>query len=77
MTEALRGGEMNWQPKCAICGKFCRPVAWKMIYSGAIPMPDHEIFMCSRCYVETDGFTPQHGIKPEFSCGILPAPILT
>jgi hypothetical protein len=44
--------------------------AWKMVYSGWPPGPSEEIYKCKKC-VETDGpFEPQHGIRPEASCGI-------
>jgi hypothetical protein len=58
-------------PKCCDCGKFCGPVEWKMIYSGAIPEPDKEIYKCAACVSKNGSFVPQDGIKPEFSCGKL------
>lgn len=59
-------------PNCSDCGRFCRPVAWKMIYSGGpIPMPDREIVKCSSCFTTNGAYRPQHGIKPEFSCGVI------
>ena len=27
---------MQTMPKCHDCGKFCHPVEWKIIYSGAL-----------------------------------------
>ena len=57
-------------PQCARCGKFCRPAAWKMVYSGAIPTPDHEAYLCKKCLETSGPFIPQAGIKPEFSCGV-------
>ena len=69
---------MMMMPKCHDCGKFCRPVAWKMIYSGALPEPQEEIYKCAPCMKKHGSFEPQHGIKPEYSCGkfpaVLPAP---
>lgn len=59
-------------PKCHDCGRFCWPAAWKMVYSGALPEPDHEIFKCQRCLDSNGPFLPQHGIKPEYSCGLMP-----
>lgn len=60
--------------RCHCCGKFFRlepGCAWKMRYSGYPPTPDEELYKCKRC-VATDGpFTPQHGIKPEASCGLV------
>jgi len=41
-----------------------------MVYSGWPPTPDHEIYMCKRCVKKFGAFTPQHGIKPEASCGV-------
>ena len=58
-------------PRCRDCGRFCKPVAWKMIYSGAIPMPDHEIFKCAKCFESVGPFVPDSRIKPEHSCGVL------
>ena len=60
---------MQTMPKCHSCGKFCRPVEWKMIYSGALPMPQEEIFLCAKCADERGSFVPQAGFKPEYSCG--------
>jgi hypothetical protein len=42
-----------------------------MIYSGAIPMPDHEIFKCAKCFESVGPFVPDSRIKPEHSCGVL------
>lgn len=58
-------------PKCHDCGKFCRPVQWKMLYSGALPEPQEEIFKCAGCVEKHGSFEPQPGIKPEHSCGLL------
>lgn len=61
-------------PTCADCGRFFRVepgVAWKMVYSGYPPSPDREIFKCKRCCEKNGPFTPQHNIRPEYSCGIL------
>jgi hypothetical protein len=59
--------------RCACCGRFFKMqpgCAWKMVYSGWPPGPSEEIYKCKKC-VETDGpFEPQHGIRPEASCGI-------
>lgn len=62
---------MQTMPKCHDCGKFCRPVEWKMIYSGALPEPQEEIYKCAACAEKHGSFVPQHGIKPECSCGSL------
>jgi len=56
-------------PRCHDCGKFCRPVEWKMIYSGVLPEPQEEIYKCAQCVQKNGSFQPQAGIKPEFSCG--------
>ena len=64
---------MMTMPKCHDCGRFCRPVAWKMIYSGSLPEPQEEIYKCAPCVEKHGSFEPQHGIKPEYSCGKLPA----
>ena len=55
--------------KCDICGRFCKPVAWQMVYSGVLPEPDHEIFRCAPCVEKYGTFCPQDGIQPDFSCG--------
>jgi hypothetical protein len=58
-------------PKCCDCGQFMsRPAAWKMVYSGAVPEPDHEIFRCQRCFDKHGPFVPDPRIKPECSCGV-------
>jgi len=62
---------MQTMPKCHACGKFCRPVEWKMIYSGALPEPQEEIYKCADCVEKNGSFSPQNGIKPECSCGSL------
>ena len=38
------GPKMQTMPKCHDCGKFCHPVEWKIIYSGALPEPQEEIY---------------------------------
>lgn len=63
---------MQTMPKCHDCGRFCHPVEWKMIYSGVLPEPQEEIYLCAKCSENNGSFVPQHGIKPEFSCGVLP-----
>jgi len=59
---------------CYDCGKFfsfAKRHAWKMVYSGGpIPTPDREIYKCEVCLELLGPFEPQHGIKPEYSCGI-------
>lgn len=60
-------------PKCHDCGRFCKPVEWKMIYSGAILTPQEEIYKCARCVKKNGSFVPQSGVKPEYSCGVLNA----
>ena len=62
---------MMTMPKCHDCGKFCHPVEWKMIYSGALPEPQEEIYKCAPCVEKHGSFVPQAGIKPECSCGNL------
>ena len=62
---------MLTMPKCHDCGKFCRPVEWQMIYSGALPEPQEEIYKCAACAEKHGSFVPQHGIRPECSCGNL------
>jgi hypothetical protein len=62
---------MQTMPKCHDCGRFCRPVEWKMIYSGVLPEPQEEIYKCATCAEKHGSFMPQHGIKPECSCGSL------
>jgi len=59
---------MLTMPKCHDCGKFCRPVEWQMIYSGALPEPQEEIYKCAKCVEKHGSFQPQTGIKPEHSC---------
>lgn len=61
-------------PRCIDCGKFCKPVEWKMIYSGILPEPDHEIFKCAACVEKNGSFMPQSGIKPAYSCGYIHQP---
>lgn len=61
-------------PKCDCCGRFMcvEPgTGWKMIYSGYPPTPDREVYRCKRCVAEHGTFEPQHGIKPECSCGVV------
>lgn len=61
-------------PKCHCCGRFVRVapgVAWKMVYGGWPPEPSEEIYKCKRCTDEEGPFTPQHGIRPECSCGVV------
>lgn len=62
---------MQIMPKCHDCGKFCHPVEWKMIYSGALLEPQEEIYKCAPCVEKHGSFKPQTGIKPEHSCGLL------
>ena len=60
--------------KCARCGRFHRGgygTAWKMVYSGVIPEPDHEITSCAECVALWGPFTPDPRIKPECSCGVI------
>ena len=42
-----------------------------MIYSGALPEPQEEIYKCTSCVERHGSFEPQPGIKPEHSCGHL------
>ena len=62
---------MQTMPKCHDCGQFCHPVEWKIIYSGALPEPQEEIYKCAGCAEKNGSFQPQEGIKPECSCGRL------
>lgn len=62
---------MLTMPKCHNCGRFCRPVEWKMIYSGVLPEPQEEIYKCAACVEKYGSFEPQSGIKPRYSCGHL------
>lgn len=65
---------MSDRPTCSTCGRFFKHepgVAWMMVYSGAIPMPDREIYRCKPCVDKVGPFVPQLGIKPEFSCGMV------
>lgn len=58
---------------CSTCGRFMtiQPgAAWKMVYSGYPPEPDHEAYQCKACTEKHGAFNPQHGIKPECSCGL-------
>ncbi len=64
---------MLTMPKCHRCGKFCRPAEWKMIYSGALLEPYEEIYKCATCVEENGSFSPQPGIRTEYSCGKLSA----
>lgn len=62
-------------PNCHGCGRFVRVepgVAWKMLYSGGpLPDPDREIYRCLRCVEKLGLFTPQLGIVPRYSCGVV------
>lgn len=65
---------MTDRPRCCDCGRFFSgDYAWKMVYSGVLPEPDHEVFRCSRCLDAKGGFMPDPRIKPEFSCGVVRA----
>lgn len=64
---------MIGQPKCRDCGQFCRPVQVKMIYTGWPPEPDHEAFLCGRCY-EIRPFEPDPRIRPESSVWMVGPP---
>ena len=60
-------------PKCESCGRFMaceRGASWRMVYSGYPPTPDREEYRCKRCTKKYGKPDPQHGIKPEASCGI-------
>lgn len=60
--------------RCVSCGKFFRMqpgCAWRVVYTGHPPEPHEEIFMCKPCVDAHGPFTPQHGIKPEASCGMV------
>lgn len=57
--------------RCNCCGRFCIPVEWKLIYSGALPEPHAEIYRCAKCVESKGAFQPQAGIKPEYSCGVI------
>lgn len=62
---------MQTMPKCRDCGRFCKPVEWKMIYSGTLPEPQEEVFKCAACVEKNGSFAPDPRIKPEHSCGVL------
>ena len=65
---------MDDRPRCATCGRFFKEAgAWKMIYSGALPTPDHEIYRCRPCFEKVGPFAPDPRIRPEFSCGVFAA----
>ena len=61
---------------CDTCGRFHDHgpgSAWKMLYTtSAAPEPDREISRCRKCVEAIGPFEAQHGIAPEFSCGIVP-----
>jgi hypothetical protein len=60
-------------PRCKSCGRFFSMesgVAWRMVFSGVILMPDHEIFRCRPCVEKYGPFEAQSGVVPEHSCGI-------
>lgn len=59
---------------CDKCGRFHDHgpgSAWKVVYGGFPPTPDHELTRCRQCVERYGAFVPQHGIKPEFSCGLV------
>ena len=59
---------------CDLCGRFhkCEPgSAWKMVYSGYPPEPDHEATRCKACVDKYGPMEPQHGIRPECNTGIV------
>lgn len=59
-------------PRCDTCHRWFRATgeyAWKMIYTGTPPEPFGEVYRCPTCLKEHGPFSPQSGIKPEFSCG--------
>jgi hypothetical protein len=58
---------------CADCGRFCRPAAWKMVYSGYPPTPDRELYKCEKCLSTNGAFEPDYRIRPEASCGLIKA----
>lgn len=67
------GEKTDMMPKCECCGRFmrCDPgAAWRMVYSGHPPTPWGEIHRCKSCVQKWGPFDPQHGIKPECSCGV-------
>lgn len=58
---------------CDCCGRFHDHgpgSAWMMVYSGVPLQPDREITRCRSCVEKHGAFQPQHGIKPEYSCGV-------
>ncbi len=58
--------------RCYSCGRFFsfkNGYAWQLVYSGWPQTPDEEIYRCNTCVGKYGEFYPQHGIKPEFSCG--------
>lgn len=63
---------------CSECGRFFRMqpgVAWKMVYGGFPLQPHGEIYRCVKCVEKHGEFSPQYGIRPEYSCGIIAAPL--
>jgi len=65
---------------CDLCGRFhkCEPgSAWKMVYSGYPPEPDHEATRCKPCVDMHGPMAAQHGIRPERSTGIVRAADMT
>jgi hypothetical protein len=44
-----------------------------MVYSGAIPMPDHEEVQCKSCTEKHGPLEGQGNIKPEYAAGVFRA----
>lgn len=60
--------------RCDCCGRFHsggNGSAWQLLYEGYPPEPYKEITRCFSCVLKKGKFTPQHGIKPKYSCGTL------
>ena len=61
------------EANCDRCGRFHdhgAGSAWKLLYSGYPLEPDRYLSRCRRCVEKFGPFDPQHGIRPEYSCGI-------
>lgn len=56
-------------PQCNDCGRWCRPVMWKVFYNGVPLEPDREIFLCAKCLERNGPFVLDPRIRPEHSTG--------
>lgn len=65
---------LGYPLKCCRCGRFHSGgpgSAWKIVYSGVLPEPDHEITSCAKCVEKWGPLWPDPRIKPELSTGIV------